>query len=200
MTKRAGLVALAALMLLAGGLIGGPVRADGVFVVFENPAAGALAVQGAVLDEEMAKRGALEVASIDFGIENSLVLDPRGATGPGRATLLPLRMTLPLGPGVPALLQTAGAGGHYGDASVHFRTSGRQPKEYATLSLKLVAVTGVEVATGGGGPPQATISLTYGAMKLDVYAQDTKGEISSTPETGSWNAMTGSADFATTAR
>ena len=125
MTKRAGLAR--AMLVLWGVLLCAPAQADAIFVVFEGPAAGALPVKGAALDDEMAKLGALEVDSLDFGIENSLVIDPReGATGPGRAAFLPLRMVLALGPGVPALLQTAGAGGHYGDVTVHFRTGGRQ--------------------------------------------------------------------------
>ena len=195
MTKRAGLARAA--LVLWGVLLGAPAEADAIFVVFENPAAGALPVKGAALDDEMAKLGALEVDSLDFGIENALVIDPRqGATGPGHAAFLPLRMALPLGPGVPALLQTAGAGGHYGDVTVHFRTSGRQAVDYATLALKLVAVTGVEVAAGTG-QPQASIALTFGAMKLDVYPVDAKGEVATTPETGGWNAMTGTADVAT---
>ena len=98
--------------------------------------------------------------------------------------------------GVPALLQTAGAGGHYRDVTVHFRTSGRQAVDHATLALKLVAVTGVEVSAGADGP-QARITLTYGSMKLDVYPVDAKGEVAKTPETGQWNAMTGTADFST---
>jgi type VI protein secretion system component Hcp len=181
--------------------LGAPAQADGIFVVFESPAAGALAVKGAALDEEMAKLGALEVDSVDFGIENSLVIDPRaGATGPGRAEFLPLRMQLPLGPGVPALLQTAGAGGHYGDVTVHFRTSGRQAVDYATLALKLVAPTSVEISAATDGPPQARVALTFGSMKLDVFAQDAKGEVATSPETGQWNAMTGTADFSTVPR
>jgi type VI protein secretion system component Hcp len=195
MTKRAGLARAA--LVLWGVLLGAPAEADAIFVVFENPAAGALPVKGAALDDAMAKLGALEVDSLDFGIANSLVIDPQdGATGPGRAEFQPLRMVLPLGPGVPALLQSAGAGGHYGDVTVHFRTGGRQTVDYATLALKLVAVTGVEVSAGAGAP-QARVALTYGAMKLDVYPQDAKGEIATTPETGQWNAMTGTADFAT---
>jgi type VI protein secretion system component Hcp len=150
---------------------------------------------------EMAKLGALEVHSLDFGIENSLVLDPRGgATGPGRAEFLPLRMVLPLGPGVPALLQTSGAGGHYGDVTVHFRTSGEQPVEYATVALKLVAVSSVEITASTAGPPQAAIALAYGSMKLDYFAQDPTGALAKTPESGQWNAMTGTADFATVPR
>jgi hypothetical protein len=34
-------------------------------------------------------------------------------------------------------------------------------------------------------------------MKLDLYAIDAKGVAAQTPETGQWNAMTGSTDFAT---
>ena len=195
MTKRAGLARAA--LVLWGALLCAPAEADAIFVVFENPAAGALSVKGAPFDDAMAKLGALEVDSLDFGIENSLEIDPRdGATGPGRAAFLPLRMALPLGPGVPALLQTAGAGGHYRDVTVHFRTSGRQAVDHATLALKLVAVTSVEVSAVGGAP-QAAVTLTYGSMKLDVYPVDAKGEVAKTPETGRWNAMTGTADFAT---
>ena len=198
MTKRAGLARAA--LVLWGALLCAPAQADGIFVVFEDPAAGALPVKGAPFDDEMAKLGALEVDTLDFGIENSLVIDPRdGATGPGRAAFLPLRMALPLGPGVPALLQTAGAGGHYRDVTVHFRTSGRQAVAYATLALKLVAVTSVEVSASAG-QPQASVALTYGSMKLDVYPQDAKGEVAKEPETGQWNAMTGTADFSTVPR
>jgi type VI protein secretion system component Hcp len=195
MTKRAGLARAA--LVLWGALLCAPAKADAIFVVFESPAAGALPVQGAALDDAMAKLGALEVDSVEFGIENALVIDPReGATGPGHAAFLPLRMALPLGPGVPALLQTAGAGGHYGDVTVHFRTSGRQAVDYATLALKLVAVSSIEVSAAGGAP-QASIALTFGAMKLDVYPVDTKGAVATDPETGQWNAMTGTADFST---
>jgi type VI protein secretion system component Hcp len=184
------------LALLGSVLLSAPASADAIFAVFENPAAGAVAVKGAALDDEMAKLGALELDQVAFGIENALVLDPAdGATGPGRAAFPPLTMTLPLGPGVPALLQTAGAGGHYGDVILHFRTGGGRPAEYATLALKLVAVTSVEIAASAAGPPQATIALTYGAMKLDVFPQDTKGAIATTPETGQWNAMSGTAEF-----
>lgn len=196
MTKHSG--SARTLLALLGALLGAPAQADAIFVVFENPAAGALPVKGAPADAEMAKLGALPVDTLDFGIENSLVLDPRaGATGPGRASFLPLRMTLPLGPGVPALLQTSGAGGRYGDVTVHFRTSGEQPVAYATLSLKLVAVSSVEIQATTAGPPQTTIALTYGSMKLDHFAQDASGARASTPETGQWNAMTGTADFST---
>jgi hypothetical protein len=34
-------------------------------------------------------------------------------------------------------------------------------------------------------------------MKLDIYPRDAKGEIAQTAETGQWNALTGTADFAT---
>jgi hypothetical protein len=197
MAKRAG-QAGAALALLGIALLSAAAEADDIFVVFENPAAGALAVKGAALEDEMAKLGALEVDAVDFGIENAVVIDPQdGATGPGRPDFLPLKMTLPLGPGVAALLQTAGAGGHYGDVTVHFRTSGRQAVDYATLALKLVAVTSVEISANPDEPPQAEIALTYGSMKLDVYPIDAKGAVAPTPETGQWNAMTGTADFAT---
>ncbi|HEX5080380.1 MAG TPA: type VI secretion system tube protein Hcp [Geminicoccaceae bacterium] len=195
MAKHAG-PALAALALLGSTVFGAPAEADDIFVVFENPAAGALPVKGAASDEEMAKLGALEVDSIEFGIENSLVIDPQeGATGPGRPDLLPLKLELPLGPGVPALLQTAGTGGHYGGATVHFRTNGRKAVDYATLALKLVAVTSVEVSAHPDEPPQAEIALTYGAMQLDVYAHDATGALAKTPETGRWNFMSGTADF-----
>lgn len=196
MTRRSGLARTS--LALLGALLCAPAQADTLFVVFEDPAAGALPVKGAPADAEMAKLGALPVYTLDFGIENSLVLDPRaGATGPGRASFLPLRMTLPLGPGVPALLQTSGAGGHYGDVTVHFRTSGEQPVEYATLSLKLVAVSRVEIQASTAGPPEATIALTYGSMKLDHFSQGSSGAPASTPESGQWNAMTGTADFST---
>jgi Type VI secretion system effector, Hcp len=200
MTKRAG-PACAALALLGIAVLCAPAEADGIFVAFGNPAAGALAVKGAALDEEMAKLGALEVESVNFGIENALVIDPEdGATGPGRPDFLPLKMTLPLGPGVAALLQTSGAGGHYGDVTVHFRTSGKLAADYATVALKLVAVTSVAISAGADGPPQAEIALTYGSMKLDVYPIDAKGAIAPTPETGQWNVMTGTADFSTVPR
>jgi type VI protein secretion system component Hcp len=76
---------------------------------------------------------------------------------------------------------------------VHLRTSGNQPVEYATLSLNTVVVSSVEISASTGGSPQATVVLTYGAIKLDVYAQDTKGTVATQPETGAWNAMTNSA-------
>jgi Type VI secretion system effector, Hcp len=200
MIKRAG-PAGAALALLGIALVSAPAAADGIFVVFENPAAGAVAVKGAALDDEMAKQGALEVDSAAFGVENALVIDPQeGAVGPGRADFLPLKLELPLGPGVPALLQTSGAGGHYGDVTVHFRTGGKQPVDYATLALKLVAVTSVEIAAATDSPPRAEIALTYGSMKFDVYPMDAKGAVASTPETGQWNVMTGTADFSTVPR
>ena len=187
--------------LFAVVALGAPAQADGIFVVFENPAAGALAVKGAALDDEMAKLGALEV---EFGRFRHRELfghrSERRCDRAGPRRIPAAAHAAALGPGVPALLQTAGAGGHYGDVTVHFRTSGRQAVDYATLALKLVAPTSVEIAAATDGPPQARVALTFGSMKLDVFAQDAKGEVATSPETGQWNAMTGTADFATVPR
>ena len=192
-----GRIALLFALLAAPALASGPAAADAIFVVFDKPSNGALAVKGDSLDEDMAKLGALEVDQLAFGIENALVIDPGdNAIGPGRAALKPLAMTLPLGPGVPALLQTSGAGGHYGEVTVHLRTGGRQPVELATLTLETVAVSSVAISGNTSGPPQAAVTLVYGAIKLDVYAQDAKGAVATTPETGAWNTMTSSADLA----
>lgn len=172
-------------------------RADTIFAVFENPKSGAPAVKGVPADAAMARQGALEIDTIEFGIENDLVIDPEvGAVGPGRASFRTLRMALPLGPGVAALLQASGAGGHYGDVTVHFRKDGK-PADYATLSLKVAAVSSVEVSASAGHAPQATVELTYGSMKLASYAQAPNGQLAGTPEVGQWNAMTGTADYAT---
>jgi type VI secretion system secreted protein Hcp len=189
---------IALLAALAAAALAPPVAADAIYAVFENPVNGALAVKGDASDPAMAKQGALEINALDFGIANALAIDPKdGAVGPGRPAFAPLSLTLPLGPGVPALLQTSGAGGHFGDVTIHFRTGGGQPVDYATLALKLVAVSSVGITASTGGAPQATIGLTYGSMKLDLYAIDAKGVAAQTPETGQWNAMTGSTDFAT---
>jgi type VI protein secretion system component Hcp len=170
--------------------------ADGVYAVFADPKAGALAVKGTASDSDMAKLDALEVNEIDFGIEKPLVLDPRqGAVGPGRPSFRPLSLSLPLGAGVAALLQTSGTGGHYGDVTVHFRTTGDKPVEYATLALKLVAVTKVEIAAEDGDRPRANVALIYGAMKLDVFPLDATGTPASTPETGQWSVVNNSTDF-----
>jgi len=190
-----GPIGLALAMSLAG-----PAKADAIYAMFANPASGAVAVKGDATDAAMAKLGALEVDTIDFGIENPLVIDPRDdAIGPGRANFKPLGMSLPLGPGVPALLQTSGAGGHYGDVTLHFRTDGSHAVEYATLALNIVTVSAVEISASDGNPPQATITLAYGSMKLDVSPLDAKG-IAGDPETGAWNAMTGTADPTTVPR
>lgn len=181
-----------ALAVVAALLAAPPAAADAIYAVFANPAGGAVAVKGPISDAAIA--GALQVDTVDFGIENPLVIDPRDdAIGPGRANFKPLGMSLPLGPGIPALLQTSGAGGHYGDVTLHFRTSGSHPVEYTTLTLKIVTVSAVEISASAGNPPQATITLAYGSMKLDVSPLDAKG-IAGDTETGAWNVMTGTAD------
>jgi len=190
MSRPLALIGALAMLTLAA-----PATADALYVVFENPADGALAVKGAATDPDMAKQGALQVDTIDLGIENSLMIDPKDdAIGPGRATFKPLGFSLPLGPGVPALLQTSGAGGHYKDATLHFRTDAGS--EYATVALKIVTVTSVEIAASNGNAPQATVTLGYGSIKLDVSTLDAKGAASD-PETGAWNAMTGTPDPST---
>jgi type VI protein secretion system component Hcp len=188
----------ATLAVLVCALASLPAKADAIFAVFANPASGALPVKGAPADANMAKLGALKIESVDFGLENTLVIDPeQGALGPGRPSFTTLTMTLPLGPGVPALLQTSAAGGHYGDVTLHFREEGEKPVEYATVSLKVVAVSRVEISAPAGEPPQATVDLTYGSMKLEFFAQDAGGQRARQPEVGQWNVMTGTADFST---
>ena len=188
----------AALAVLVSALASMPAKADAIFAVFANPASGALGVKGAPADADMAKLGALKIESVDFGIENTLVIDPeQGAVGPGRPRFRTLTMTLPLGAGVPALLQTSAAGGHYGDVTLHFREDGEEPVEYATLSLKVVAISAVEISAPAGEPPQATVDLTFGSMKLEFFAEDASGQPAKEPEVGQWNVMTGTADFST---
>jgi type VI protein secretion system component Hcp len=186
---------LALLVGFAFVAVSGPDKADAIYAVFASQAGGAVAVQGDALDAAIA--GALQVETVDFGIENPLVIDPRDdAIGPGRANFKPLGLSLPLGPGIPALLQTSGAGGHYGDVTLHFRTNGARAIEYATLALKVVTVSSVEISASDDNPPQATVTLAYGSMKLDVVPLDAKGT-AGTAETGTWNTMTGTADFST---
>ena len=188
----------AAWAMLVWALASGPATAaDAIFAVFANPADGALAIKGATADADMAKLGALEIDALDFGIENTLVIDPeQGALGPGRPSFMTLRMALPLGPGVPALLQTSAAGGHYGDVTLHLRKDGSSV-DYATLSLKVVAISAVEVSAPAGAPPQATVDLTFGSMKLELFAENASGQPAKVPEVGQWNVMTGTADFTT---
>jgi type VI protein secretion system component Hcp len=190
--------AWAPLAVLVWVLASTPAEADdAIFAVFANPADGALAVKGAPADADMARRGALELESVAFGIENSLVIDPeQGALGPGRPRFKTLTMTLPLGPGVPALLQTSAAGGHYGDVTLHFRDDDA-PVDHATLSLKMVALSAVEISAPADESPRASVDLAFGSMKLEVFPEDAGGQPAQQPEVGQWNVMTGTADFST---
>jgi hypothetical protein len=46
-------------------------------------------------------------------------------------------------------------------------------------------------------PRSGAATDQIGSTKLELYPNDAKGAVATTPETGQWNTMTGSADFAT---
>jgi hypothetical protein len=48
----------------------------------------------------------------------------------------------------------------------------------------VVAVSRVEISAPAGEPPQATVDLTYGSMKLEFFAKNAGGQRARQPEVG----------------
>ncbi len=175
-------ITLASVILL---VTTGPTPALGAFdafVQFGAPTDLSMAVSGESTD--LAFKGAIEIKEFSFGSENTVSIGTAtGGAGAGKAVLKNLVITKWVDKASPSLFRALATGGHYSSLTLSIRKAGGVPtasgsKPYLMLTFQLVFVSRIDTAGSSGDElPWETVTLSYGAMKIQYSTQDPTGQL-----------------------
>jgi type VI secretion system secreted protein Hcp len=143
------------LALVAGVLGSGLAQAASA-----SPAASAV---GTLTIEGLQGASSLEVESYSWGVTSPVsVGSPGGGAGAGKATFSDLVVTRPVDAVSPKLIAAAVTGQHFDSAVLVVPLR----KSVLRYTFDVVFVTGVQ-HSGSGDRPLETLSLTYGAVRVE---------------------------------
>jgi type VI protein secretion system component Hcp len=148
-------------LVLNPGSSGGPVTPAKYFLALDG-------IKGDSLDSN--HKGWFEVGNFNIDLDNVFAGAPGGPGGPGKPDFSPLTLTLDSNTGLAPVLELVATGNHLNGATLVGVTAGEQDKVYQ-LDLADVLVTKVEDDAAAG----LTLSLDYGKIELDTFAQNAAG-------------------------
>jgi len=160
-------------------------------------------VPGETHDEAMIKDGksAWELLSFTIGAENNINIgSSTGGGGAGKATFKEFSFTKKTDLGSPGLFQQLVTGRHFDEAVVELRRSGgSETSSGATFMMfhfKLVMVQDIEWSGSDGDDVcEESITMQYGAMKVEYTAQDSSGKMK-TKKKAEWSRVKNTAAYA----
>ncbi len=175
-------ITLAIVVLLATTAPTPALGAFDAFVQFGAPTDPSMAVSGESTD--LAFRGAIEIKEFSFGSENTVSIgSATGGAGAGKATLKSLVITKWVDKASPSLFRALATGGHYPSLTLSIRKASGVPtasgsKPYLVLTFQMVFVSRIDTAGSSGDEvPWETVTLSYGAMKIQYSTQDPTGQL-----------------------
>ncbi len=125
--------------------------------------------------------------SLSVGSTNATTIgSATTGAGAGKAKLEDITFTKLRGKISTVLQQRLYSGQHFQKVVINYYKPG-QADPFMVITLSTVFITKIDIALAGTEPPQETMTLTYGAIKIeDNYGEPNK------PSSG-WNAMTNKA-------
>lgn len=160
-------------------------------------------VPGETLDEAMikAKKKAWELLSFTIGAENNINIgSATSGGGAGKATFKEFSFTKKTDLGSPGLFQQLVTGRHFDEAVVELRRSGGSETASGTtfmkFKFKLVMVQDIEWSGSDGDDVcEESITMQYGAMKVDYTAQLSSGK-KGDKKSAEWSRVKNTAAYA----
>lgn len=140
-------------------------------------------IKGESKDAKMAAKGAVDILAWSWGLSQSGTFGSGGGGGAGKASFQDLSFTHHIDKASTALQLHCATGTHIDDATITVRKAGEKQENYLVITMSPVLVT--SVSTGGsGGEDRLTenVSLNYGKVKVEYWAQDKAGELKSAGE------------------
>jgi type VI secretion system secreted protein Hcp len=119
------------------------------------------------------------VREYSFGVSNTgSVGSASGGAGAGKATFTDLSFTMPMSVASPKLVLACASWTHYSDAVLTLRraAAGKTGHEFFRVTLKTVLVSSYQNAgSSSDDAPHESVTLTFGAMKLEFVSQSPSG-------------------------
>lgn len=158
-------------------------------------------VPGETLDSAYQEKGAWEIINFSFGAENVINIgSSSGGGGAGKATFKEFSMTKKTDTASTGLFQQLVLGRHFDEMIVELRRSGGDETKsggvFMTFYFKHVMVQDIEWSGSDGDDIcEESVTLQYGAMKIEYQAQTAGGKMSGTKKTAVWSRVKNSADY-----
>ena len=140
-------------------------------------------------------KGEIDIESYSFGVANTATIgSATGGAGAGKATFSDFTFTTPISVASPKILLACAQGSHFPTAVLSVRRAGgatAPTTDFLKVTLSEVFVSEYHDAgsVGGDDVPQETVTLAYGAIKVEFTPQDPTGR-PGTKVTGGWDRRT----------
>jgi type VI secretion system secreted protein Hcp len=171
------------------------------FVYFPAKGAAGTDIKGETQDADMKGKNAFEIFSFSWGASNPVTIGSgTGGAGAGKASLSSFNVMKKTDLASPSLFKACCVGDHFPDMVVVLRKAGgasAADNVFITYSFKEVYVESVQWSgsTGGDDTPTESVSIAYGACKIEYKKQDATGKLSAGGEQA-WSVVTNKAEFA----
>jgi len=133
------------------------------------------------------------VKEYSFDVENiSTVGSGTGGAGGGKANFNPLSFTKDVDIASTTLFKCAAVGTHIDECYLVMRKAGGTVatlKPYLCFIFRFVFITGLNWAISGDEPIVESGTFMYGALKIQYWKQNNKGELVGSPIPGMWNRV-----------
>jgi type VI secretion system secreted protein Hcp len=139
---------------------------------------------------DAAHKDEIVVREYSFGVNNTAsVGSTGGGAGAGKATFSDLTFTTPLSVASPKLLLACASGVHYDTAVLTLRRSGgTKPPDFLKITLKTVLVSSyLDAGASSDDTPLDSITLAFGAIRVDVFTQNPSGGTAPPPSSAGWD-------------
>lgn len=139
------------------------------------------AIDGETTDDEMKPNKAIEIQAFSFGASNYVNIGSQsGGAGAGKADFSAVSVMKATDKATMELFANLCTGTHIPDAVIALRRSGVQGKSgsiFLQFSFKLVYVSSINWSGGSGNEIcNESVSLDYGSIKIEYFAQGTDGK------------------------
>jgi len=161
--------------------------ASDMFIVFGTGGKG-VKVEGETQDAVFKDKKGIEVQSFSWGVSNPTIVGTGGGMGAGKASFSSLNFMKYADAATAALLTSVASGEHFDVVTLHCRRAGGDAQEYLVITLNEVLVESVQHSgSDGGGIASESVSVAFGKVKTEYFAQSAKGEKAAAAKTFTWD-------------
>lgn len=120
-------------------------------------------------------KGAIELNSFTFGVENAILIGAATGAGAGKATFKEFTVTKPVDSTSGTFFKFSTTGQHFLNVTLAMRKAG-SGKPYLIYSFGTVVVTNIEWSgSSGDDTPTETLTFAYGQLQVSYIQQRTDG-------------------------
>jgi type VI secretion system secreted protein Hcp len=130
----------------------------------------------------------IQLESFSWGATQSASFGAGGGGGAGKVSFQDFHFVMKINKASPTLLQNCASGKHIPTAVLTARKAGEKPMEYLKVKFSDVLVSSFQTGGNSGGEiPMEQVSLAFGAINVEYYEQDDKGQALPGAVIASWD-------------